>query len=481
MEEQEKKTRKSNSSKPSTSKGETTKKTTRKTNTITTEKDSKPKKVNSTSKTNKIDTKKKQENAPKGIIDKKENAAPKVEKKPRTTATTKKLTSNKTSDAKTSKIEKVKKEEKNEKETIAPKSKTTEVKQKAETKNREKTLKSTNKNTKKLEKNPETKMVTEKTKNKEEQHKEQKQEEKTKKYIEISIGGVIAVIFIGVLIFLNISLGKWAYNVTKEKNTVQNSTVDTSATAEETIGTVLNSQNQIVSKLLDKITLPLGTTANIYQIGNFDENTIPDDLKLRIGWAKLKEENKFHAKQATGESIIVVEKSAMEQSVKEVLGTQVKYKDMSFDNSNTKEFAEYSETRGIITYDGENYTGKVNSATEEGNLAFAYQEIQKVVQYDNEIAIVVKTAFVRQENNQYIIYQDFNENFENRLMEIASDELFKNASFNKITGEGSIAVSKNAALNNIRNELNTYKYTFLKDDSTGEYYLKEFGKENKNV
>ena len=475
MEEQEKKTRKSNSSKPSTSKGETTKKTTRKTNTTTTEKDSKPKKVNSTSKTNKIDTKKKQENAPKVIIDKKENVTPKIEKKPRTTATTKKSTSNKTSDVKTSKIEKAKKE------TIAPKSKTTEVKQKEETKNREKTLKSTNKNTKKLENKPETKRVTEKTKNKEEQPKEPKQEEKTKKYIEISIGGVIAVIFIGVLIFLNISLGKWAYNVTKEKNTVQNSTVDTSATTEETIGIVLNSQNQIVSKLLDKITLPLGTTANIYQIGNFDENTMPDDLKLRIGWAKLKEENKFHAKQATGESIIVVEKSAMEQSVKEVLGTQVKYKDMSFDNSNTKEFAEYSETRGIITYDGENYTGIVNDTTGEGNLAFAYQEIQKVVQYDNEIAIVVKTAFVRQENNQYIIYKDFNENFENRLMEIASDELFKNASFNKITGEGSIAVSKNAALNNIRNELNTYKYTFLKDDSTGEYYLKEFRKENKNV
>ena len=475
MEEQEKKTRKSNSSKPSTSKGETTKKTTRKTNTTTTEKDSKPKKVTSTSKNNKIDTKKKQENEPKGISDKKENVAPKVEKKPRTTATTKKSTSNKTSDVKTSKTEKAKKE------TIAPKSKTTEVKQKEETKNREKTLKSTNKNTKKLEEKPETKRVTEKTKNKEEQPKEPKQEEKTKKYIEISIGGVIAVIFIGVLIFLNISLGKWAYNVTKEKNTVQNSTVDTSATTEETIGIVLNSQNQIVSKLVDKITLPLGTTANIYQIGNFDENTMPDDLKLRIGWAKLKEENKFHAKQATGESIIVVEKSAMEQSVKEVLGTQVKYKDMSFDNSNTKEFAEYSETRGIITYDGENYTGIVNDTTGEGNLAFAYQEIQKVVQYDNEIAIVVKTAFVRQENNQYIIYQDFNENFENRLMEIASDELFKNASFNKITGEGSIAVSKNAALNNIRNELNTYKYTFLKDDSTGEYYLKEFRKENKNV
>lgn len=208
--------------------------------------------------------------------------------------------------------------------------------------------------------------------------------------------------------------------------------------------------------------------------------TNPNDLKLRIGWANLEEEPKFHAKQATGESIIVVEKVAMEESIKEIFGSQVEYKEASFDNTNVKEFAECSETQGIISYDGETYTGVVNEATKEGKVAIVYQEIQKVVQYDNKIVIYVKTGFVNKENNTYVIYQNYSQNFENKLMEIAPEELFKDTSFNKITGEGTIAVSENKAINSIRNELDTYKYIFEKDNSTGEYYLKEFEKEKSN-
>ncbi len=222
----------------------------------------------------------------------------------------------------------------------------------------------------------------------------------------------------------------------------------------------------------------MNTTASIYQIGTFDTYTIPDDLKLRIGWANLKEESKFHAKQATGESIVVVEKNAMRESIKEIFGSQIKYKDVSFDNTNIKTFSTYAETQGIINYEAEKYTGIINERVEEDRVAFIYQEIQKIIQYNNEIEIVIKTAFVNQEDDKYVIYQNYNDDFENKLLETTYEKMFENSVFNKRTGEGAVAISNNKVLDEIRHELNTYKYTFTKDDSTEEYYLKEFKKEN---
>lgn len=485
MEEQEKKTRRSSSAKESAPKNSTAKNSTKKVSTTSTAKKTKTEKSAATPKDTNKTTTKKEENKIKSTTNKKENIAPKVEKKPRKSTETKVSSDDKTNIGKMPKTEKIKEEKvsSSDKKTTRQKAKSTEEKDKVDSKKEIKKTADTksSEDNKKIGKVVESKKTTNKYQTKDEQPKEQKQTEKSKKYIEISIGGIIAVIFIGLLIVLNITLGKWAYNMTKENNVTQNDVVDTDAEVEESIGTVLNNQNHTVNKLLEKIILPLNTTASIYQIGTFDQNTIPDDLILRIGWANLKEESKFHAKQATGESIIVVEKASMEESIKEIFGSEVKYKDVSFDNTNAKEFSKYAETQGIVAYDGETYTGVVNEIAEEGKDAFIYQELQKVVQYDNEIIILTKTAFINEENSEYVIYQNYNESFENRLMQIAPEELFKGSTFNKVTGEGSTAVTKNTALNGIRNELNTYKYTFAKDNTTGEYYLKEFGKENANV
>ena len=479
MEELEKKTRKSSGAKSTTSKlsaTKTTQKTTKKVTATTTEKKPKADKV-TTSKAPKKVAPKKEEKDIKPAVEKKINQ--KAEKKTRTTTANRKTSEKKEMVAKEP-VEKAEKNNITRKKNTVTKTNTKETKEKVNNSKETKKVITTksNEEPKKPEKIVKKNETPKESKVKKEKPKEEK--EKSKKYIEISIGGIIAVLFIGILIVLNITLGKKAYNITKGNNTTQNDVVDTDAEVEETIGTVLNNQNQTVNKLIEKIVLPINTTASIYQIGSFDENTIPDDLKLRIGWANLKEESKFHAKQASGESIIVVEKNAMQESIKEIFGNQVKYKDVSFDNTNVKEFSGYAETEGIINYEGETYTGIINERVEEQNVAFIYQEIQKVVQYDNEIVIIMKTAFVNQEDDKYVIYQNYNDDFENKLLETTYEKLFENSVFNKKTGEGAIAKSNNKVLNDIRNELNTYKYTFIKDDSIGEYYLKEFEKENIN-
>lgn len=473
MEEQEKKTRKSSGIKSATSKSSTTKttsKTTKKATATTTEKKTKADKVT----TSKAPKKEKKDIKP--TVE--NNTNQKVEKKTKPTTAKKRATENKKMVTK----ELVEKANPTRKKNTVTKTTTKETKEKVNNKRekqKEAIAKENDKESQNTEKIIEKNETLKEPKVKKGQQKEGK--EKSKKYIEISIGGIIAVLFIVLLVVLNITLGKKAYNMTKGNNTTQNNVIDTDAEVEETIGTVLNNQNQTVNKLIEKIILPINTTASIYQIGTFDEDTISDDLKLRIGWANLKEESKFHAKQATGESIIVVEKNAMQESIKEMFGNQVEYKDVSFDNTNVKVFSRHAETQGIINYDGETYTGTINESLDGNEVSFIYQEIQKVIQYDNEIEVIMKTAFVKQEGDKCLIYQNYNEDFENKLLEISYEKLFENLVLNKKTGEGAVSISNNKVLNEIRDELNTYKYIFEKDNSTGEYYLKEFKKENSKV
>ena len=479
MEEQEKKTRRTASAKNTTSKESATKKTTKKASTSPGANKAKAAKTTSASKNVKKSTVK-EEKQPKDTAAKKEKTAIKIEEKPKKVSGTKKNSESKTKASKSAKA----KEEKNvssTKKTTNTKVKSTDIKEKTDKIEvvENPTVTNSSKESKK-EKIIENKKTTKEAKNEKEQPKEQKQTKKTNKYIEISIGGIIALLVIGLLLVLNITLGKRAYNMFQEKDNKTNSVVDTNAEIEE-IGTVLNHQNEIVNKLIEKITLPLNTTASIYQIGDFDKETIANDLKLRIGWANLEETSKYHAKQATGETTILVEKSAMEEAIKEIFGEQVTYTDSLFDNTDVKAFSECAETQGKIDFDGENYIGVVNENAESGKVAFVYQEVQKVVKYEKEIIILTKTAFIEQQDNKYIVYKKYNKDFKNKLMEITPEELFENSTLDKITGKGTIATANNPVLNDIREELNTYKYTFEKDDSTGEYYLKEFKKENDNV
>ena len=111
--------------------------------------------------------------------------------------------------------------------------------------------------------------------------------------------------------------------------------------------------------------------------------------------------------------VAFLEKNAMQESIKEMFGNQVEYKDVSFDNTNVKVFSRHAETQGIINYDGETYTGTINESLDGNEVSFIYQEIQKVIQYDNEIEVIMKTAFVKQEGDKCLIYQNYNEDFYN--------------------------------------------------------------------
>lgn len=299
-----------------------------------------------------------------------------------------------------------------------------------------------------------------------------------KRCIYISIGSIIVAIIIALLVIVNVQLAKHAYSVTKEKFAQQN-VVENIDDEEQEIGTVINFKSELVTKLTEKITLTPNVVASIYKEGAFNEETISNGLKLRMAWAKVGEENKYMAKEGE-QDIVAIEKAKIQESIQNIFGTQVQYKDMSFNNTIVNEFVSTTENQGVINYNNNLYTGKI-SEIEEENTSLIYQEIKKVVQYDDRIELYVNTAFIKAEDGKYSIYKNYANGFNNKLLEVTNEELFANEAIDLTTGEGTITVKQNSVLDSIREKLNTYSYTFRIDDSINEYYLSEFKMETNEL
>ena len=166
-----------------------------------------------------------------------------------------------------------------------------------------------------------------------------------------------------------------------------------------------------------------------------------------------------------------IEKKYMNESIKKIFGPDVEYRDESFDDDKVKTFAVNSEK---TEYSGGMYTKVVKQET--GMSPLIYQEVQKVVRYSKKIIVYVKSAYIDVEDEKYVIYKDFSDDeFKNKLLEVQSGELFNGVSYNNLTGEGTISVEENIAINEVRNSLNTYKYTF--NENNKEYYLSGFTQE----
>jgi len=240
---------------------------------------------------------------------------------------------------------------------------------------------------------------------------------------------------------------------------------DSSDTTQE-IGNVLKNDNEIAKQIINKITFSPNVTADIYTEGELDINTISNNLKLKIGWEKTKEEKKVKAINENNEEIITLEKTTMDETIKEVFGPLVKCNSESFYYTNTQR----------INYSEGMYKNAIKE--DEGISSLIYQEVQKVVKYSEKIVVYVKTVYINVEDGKYVAYKNFEDgNFDDKLVEFTSEELFGDVLFNTKTGEGAIVLEPNMALDSIRNKLDTYKYTFGLDTATQEYYLNEFGQE----
>lgn len=318
-----------------------------------------------------------------------------------------------------------------------------------------------------------------------------------KKYIKISLGTAICIIIIFILIIVLVCLGFYTYKIKNDINNtntiVQEDTLDSSENVStntsdlsntnttENIGTEVNINDSIVKVLIEKIDFPTYATASIYNEGEFNLDTISNDLILRLGWSKLNDDDKETFLNNDEEMYKDrVTKEILNSSILDIFGPNVKYTDKSFTNIDVPTFYGYEQNQGEINYSNNVYTADSIDGG-GGDVPFIHQEVKKVLKYNDKIEVYVNTVFIDTQyidddnggDFEYIIYKNYNNNkFEEKLTETTSEEFSKNYSNDEYNGN--ISLKSNSEIAKIANQLNTYVYSFELDNIRGEYYLSEF-------
>ena len=266
-----------------------------------------------------------------------------------------------------------------------------------------------------------------------------------KKYIKMRLSTAICIVIIFLLIIVLIGLGFYIYkikdNSNNENTTVQgnhtnltennstnslsntsntsnNNTINTGATKDT--GKEISFDDKLTKKVLKLIEFPTSAIASIYDEGKFNLDTISNDLILRLGWAKLDDNTKETIVDNERQELKqTAKKEILKNSIQNIFGSKIKYQDKSFDNIDVATFTGYNENRGEIKYSSNLYTAKYIEGG-GGDVPFIYQELNKILKYENKIEVYVKTAFIDtiyidgDDNSEaqfnYKIYKNFKNN-----------------------------------------------------------------------
>ncbi len=309
-----------------------------------------------------------------------------------------------------------------------------------------------------------------------------------KRYIKMSLGTAICLIIIIILLVAFIALGIYTYttkNTKVETNYISNDNNEEYQKAETEIASTTENQTEIANEkteeldvtdnlsksLIEKISFNTYATASMYKLGEFNTNNIPNDLVLRLGWDRAK--NKVTLNETLKQTLT---KDDMKQSITNIFGDKLSYKDEEFKQIDVETFHDYggyTDNMGIIKYNNGTYTANLFQGG-GGDVPFIHQEVEKILKNGDKVEVYVKTAFIDTEyiestlDFEYTIYKNFNFNtneFEGQLSKLNSEEY----------GNHKIGISESSkeVISNVSNSLNTYVYTF-EADNLGNYNLTGF-------
>ena len=196
-----------------------------------------------------------------------------------------------------------------------------------------------------------------------------------------------------------------------------------------------NNDNALIEKLL---TIPHYTIEKRYNIDKyegyfytdnyFDKENITDEIKIYLAIRSSKEEDWANYKK---DQYITVKESTVKNKINEIFGnTTYLNKSIKGDSCVYSNF-EYDDKSHIYIEEGPTSTNTLNS-----------YYLTKTINYkiDNEIIIYEKVAYIKEIDNKYYLYK-------------SKDDL------------NEIAILDNINYDNYLNILNTYKYTFVKDNN----------------
>lgn len=240
-----------------------------------------------------------------------------------------------------------------------------------------------------------------------------------------------------------------------------------------------------IRNILKKFNFSTSVEGSIYKTGDFDKENIPNALILRMAWDKLDKKNDTTINEAEGESTQTAKQTVIEKSVKNLLGNDATYEDESFENIDSATFEMYNYNPGKIVYNDDLYTAEYREGG-GGTAPYIYGSAEKALKKDNKIEIYVKTAFVKTtydeetEDVNSDFYSDFDfekEEFVNKVKTVEETKFFEDIYEYANDNEGTI-LAYNPTFNEFKEKLNTYVYTFEKDENTDDYYLVSFSKLN---
>lgn len=320
-------------------------------------------------------------------------------------------------------------------------------------------------------------------------------EKKEIKFNLVSFGLLIALLL---LLVLSLLLGFSLYNTQKalenskmsQSNTTNNQVKNNNETVDEVIeedGTITEETNKgeevdfttpEIKKVLDKIDYDTPYLAGIYKQGNFNRETIPNDLILRLAFEKWSH-NDY---EKNGEQPYQkMSKEEMKEYVTNLFGKNIKYNDAPFLTLTVGRFDAYTEICDGVDYSDydENYVTEYHPGG-GGDRPFIHQQVNKVLKYDDKLEIYVKTVFgdvigTTNDENYFIyeIYKNYNfktDVFDNSLLEVVNEQFYDGAGYNKRIN------FQSPVLNDILDQIDTYVYTFEYDETANDYYLSEFKK-----
>lgn len=177
---------------------------------------------------------------------------------------------------------------------------------------------------------------------------------KEKKYIKISLGLAVCIILIILLIVALIVFSIYTYKLNaiankenmSHENIINNDENNTkilgNALSEEKVennGEELEIKDSVVKAIIKKFNFKTYATASIYKVGNFTKDNIPNDLILRLGWDKIEASKKRLSNNSAKETVT---KEIMKQSIVNIFGNKINYKDNSFAKIDVDTFYGYA-------------------------------------------------------------------------------------------------------------------------------------------
>lgn len=297
------------------------------------------------------------------------------------------------------------------------------------------------------------------------------EEKKNKmKTYQLIISFLLVIVFIAIIIYAFYKQND-ILNTIVEQNKTQISQKN-----EESTGTELDFNSELVQTIFPLTgAFPGNDMRYIANIKNMNLQNITNDFILKLGWAKVTNEDLASSYQGEGTTSIIDSK-ILDKYIKDIFGEDIKYTKGNFSNTNLR-LENSSTSLYNITYNIEDDKYYIDFIEGDANKdSFILMMYPKAIQYEDKLEISIHPLYIKnlgvsQNTNglyefSYVAYQHYNfetKSFIGRLTDTMSTVYEENL-------EGDKEAKLNDTILGVKEKaLETYVFTYKLNRETNKY------------